>query len=106
MYTIVNEKKITIRECKSFFSRLIGNMFKKNINECLLFNHCNSIHTFFMLVPIDVVLCDKDNTILYIYNSLKPDKIILPKKNVFKVYEFPNNTIHNININEKMNIYN
>ena len=37
----------------------------KNINKALLFNHCNSIHTFFMKSNIDVILCNKDNKILW-----------------------------------------
>ena len=43
-----NEKKIELVNCKSFYSRLKGFMFDKNINKALLFDKCNSIHTFFM----------------------------------------------------------
>ena len=72
--------------CKSFKSRLIGNMFRKNIID-MCFPRCNSIHTFFMIKPIDVFMTDKNNKILYIYKSLKPYRIILPKKNVYYTYE-------------------
>lgn len=105
MYTIINNEEVELKECTNFFSRLIGNMFKKNIKIGLVFNHCNSIHTFFMRVPIDILLCDKENRIMYIYNSLKPNRVILPKKNVSIVYEFPDKVIKNININEKISIY-
>ena len=70
-------KNITIKEAKSFKDRLIGLMFKKNINYALLFDRCNSIHTFFMKENIDVIMCDKDNNILYFYKDLKKNKIIL-----------------------------
>ena len=80
-----------MKECKNFFNRLKGFMLKKNINTCLYFNHCNSIHTFFMKENIDVLLCDKNNTILYYYKNLKPNKIILPKKGVTKIFELPTN---------------
>lgn len=82
-----DNKEITLVECKSFFSRFRGFMLKRNINISLLFDHCNSIHTFFMLEKIDVIFCDENNNILYFYKDLGPNKIILPKKGVKKVYE-------------------
>ena len=84
-----DDKSIYLIECKSFFSRLIDFMFKKKINYALLFNKCNSIHTFFMKSNIDVIMCNKDNKILYYYNNFKKNKIIWPKKNVSKVIELP-----------------
>ena len=96
--------KITIYEAKSFKDRLFGLMFKKNINYCLLFNKCNSIHTFFMKENIDVVMTDKNNKILYIKKNMKKNRIILPKKGVYKTYEFPANFIKKLNINDKLKI--
>lgn len=66
-------------------------MFEKNIDRALLFNKCNSVHTFFMKNNIDIIMCDKDNIILYIYNNVNKNKIIWPKKKVSKVYELPVN---------------
>ena len=74
---------------------------KKNINYALLFNHCNSIHTFFMREKIDVIMCDKNNTILYYFKNLDKNKIILPKKNVFRTIETPINYF-NFKINDKI----
>ena len=91
MKLIYKNKEIELIDCKSFYSRLKGFMFKKNINNALLFNKCNSIHTFFMKENIDVIMCDKDNNILYFYKDLKKNKIIFPKKNVYKVIETPSN---------------
>ena len=91
MKLIYENKNIDIIDCNTFFSRLIGFMFKKNINNALLFNKCNSIHTFFMKENIDVIMCDKDNTIIYYYNNLKKNKIIWPKKKVYKTIELPVN---------------
>lgn len=84
-----NNKDIYLIECKTFYSRLRGFMFKKNINNALLFNRCNSIHTFFIKENIDVIMCDKNNDILYYYKNLAKNKIIWPKKNVTKVFETP-----------------
>jgi len=101
MKIMYNNKSIEVVECKSFFSRLKGFMFKTNINYALLFNRCNSIHTFFMKENIDVIMCDKNNNILNYYNNFKKNKIILPKKNVYKTIELPVNYF-NVKINDKI----
>lgn len=91
MRLLYNNKDIDLYNCKSFFSRFKGFMMEKNINRALLFDKCNSIHTFFMKENIDVIMCDKDNNILYYYKDLGKNKVILPKKNVRKVFETPSN---------------
>ena len=101
MKLICNNKEIEIIDCKTFFSRFMGNMFKKNIERGLLFRHCNSIHTFFMKENIDVIMCDNDNKVLFVYRDLPKNKIILPKKGVRKVFETPSGYF-DIKINERM----
>jgi len=86
-----NGKFIYLIDCKSFFSRFKGFMFKKEINCALLFNKCNCIHTFFMKKNIDVIMCDKNNKILYYYNDLNKNRIIWPKKDIYKTIELPVN---------------
>ena len=103
MNLIYENKKIEIKECNTFFSRLIGFMFKKKIRYALLFNKCNSIHTFFMKSNIDVIMCDKNNKIIYYYNNLSKNKIIWPKKNVYKTIELPVN-FFDIKINTTVRI--
>lgn len=89
MKIIYDNKTINVVDCNTFFSRLKGFMFQKEITHALLFNQCNSIHTFFMRRNIDVIMCDKENKILYYYSNLGKNKIIWPKKNVYKTIEFP-----------------
>ena len=101
MKLVYKNKEITLVECKSFFSRFRGFMLKRNINYALLFNHCNSIHTFFMKENIDVIMCDSDNKVLYYYRDLNGNKIILPKRGVSKVYETPTKYF-DIKINDKL----
>lgn len=97
MYT--DSKKI--KEAKTFFQKLKGLMFKKNFDYILKFK-TNGIHTFFMKTKIDVVLTDKNGKILYIYKSLKPNRIILPKKHVTYTYEMPEGFVQNLE--DKKNI--
>ena len=103
MKIIKSKKCIELKYCNNFFNRFIGLMFKKNINTCLCFPRCNSIHTFFMLKPIDVIMTDKDYNIIYIFKNVKPFKIILPKKSVYYTFELPINKFE-FKINEKIKI--
>lgn len=91
MKLVYNNKEIKLINCTTFFSRFMGFMGKDKIDYALLFDKCNSIHTFFMKSNIDVIMCDKDNNIVCYYNNLGKNKIILPKKNVYKVIELPVN---------------
>ena len=101
MELIYDKKKIYLKECKSFFSRFKGFMFDKKIEKALLFDRCNSIHTFFMKKNIDVIMCDSDNRVLFYYRDLKRNKIIPPKRGVRKVFETPSGYF-DIKINERM----
>jgi uncharacterized membrane protein (UPF0127 family) len=44
-----------------------------------------------MKLPIDVVMLNKEKKVVYIYNSFKPNRIILPKRKIYFTLEFPNN---------------
>ena len=103
MKLIHNNKEINLTECTTFISRFRGFMLTRNIDKALLFDNCDSIHTFFMKENISVILCNKDNIVLHYYNNLSPNKIILPKKNVTKVFELPANYF-DIKINDRLEI--
>lgn len=103
MFIIKNDKKLEIKICNKFFNRFLGLMFKKNFNYGLCFPKCNSIHTFFMRENIDIIMTDKNYNILYIFKNLKPNKIILPKKNIYYTFELPINKF-NFKINEKLKV--
>lgn len=101
MYLICKNKKIKIEDCISFKDRLIGFMFKKDkITIGKRFPKCNSIHTFFMMQEIDIIMTDKNNKIIKMYKNFKPWKIILPIKNVYYTYELPVNTCKYYNIED------
>ena len=101
MKLLYKNKDIDLYNCRSFFSRFKGFMMEKNINRALLFDKCNSIHTFFMKENIDVIMCDNNNVILFYYKNMGKNKVIIPKKGVTKVFETPGNYF-DIKIGERM----
>lgn len=85
-----------ILEYTSFSKRLLGLMFqKKKIEYGICFPKCNSIHTMFMFQTIDIIMTDKEQNILYM-KTIKPWRIILPKKNVYYTYELPEGYIEKL----------
>lgn len=66
-----------VKVCNNFFSKLVGLLGRKNIeeNEAYLFYKSPQIHTFFMMFIIDVVFVDKNNKIIKLYNNLQPFRI-------------------------------
>ncbi len=91
----------------SFKDKLIGLMNKKNIDYGLLIKNCKSIHTFFMLENIDVILLDKNNKILKIKRNVKPNKIIFfNHKKRTNILELPSNSSFNLNINDILDLNN
>lgn len=97
MHINFKRENLPVVYCNTFIKRLMGMSFKRKIQEHIYcFPRCNSIHTFFMFQTIDVVMTDKDNHILYMYQNIKPNRIILPKKGVYYTYEFShNNELYN-----------
>ena len=91
---IFNNKIIKIKEANTYLKKLIGLMFKKNIDYGLLFYNTNGIHTFFMFQSIDVALLDKDYNIVKMFKNVKPWRVILPKKNVNHTLELPKHFLH------------
>ncbi len=72
------------------FDRLLGLMFS-NVSKGkagLLLDPCNSIHTFFMRYPIDVLFLDGNDKIVKIIRKMKPWRLSLIYFKAHKVLEF------------------
>lgn len=93
MRILINQKEQDFTICNNFKTRFLGLMGKKNIQDIYVFPHCNSIHTFFMREPIDVVLLKKDGTVIKTIENLKPWRMIIPQKNVYWIIELPKKTL-------------
>lgn len=75
-----SEKIAEIYVADKFFARFLGFMFRKNPHhEALIIKPCNSIHTYFMRFPIDVLFIDENMEVVKKIEGLKPGKVILPQ---------------------------
>lgn len=92
MKLLLNNSEIEIKRYVNFKDKLLGLMFKKNLNYGICLENCRSIHTFFMKENIDIIMTDKKYKVLYIFNNFKQNRIVLPKKSVYYTFELPSNT--------------
>ena len=97
---LIFDKEINLKEANTLKKRLLGLMFKTNIQEGLVFK-TKAIHTFFMKENIDIIMTDKNFNVLHVYNNFKKNRIILPKKRVYYTIELPNNT-NTYKVNDKI----
>lgn len=67
------------RLMNSFFERLSGLMFKKEIGcDAFVFKNCASIHSFFCVIPFNVLFIGKNKKILSHFVNILPNKILPP----------------------------
>ena len=67
-----------VQEAKSFSKRLIGLMFIAEMPQgydSILLDPCNSIHTFFMKFPLDIVFLGRNNEVIKIFRNLPPNRM-------------------------------
>jgi uncharacterized membrane protein (UPF0127 family) len=79
-----------LRIADNFVSRFRGLMGIKSLpnNSGLWITPCNSVHCFFMRIPIDVVFLNKENQVVHISKNMKPwsiSPIIRKAKSVVEV---------------------
>ncbi len=78
-----------------FFSRLKGLMFRPSMppGTALLLRPCPQIHTCFMRFAIDVLFLDKDGTVLYVLENMKPWRISPIVRHAVQTLEMPGGTL-------------
>ena len=102
MYIKLKEKKIDIYYYNTFFKKLIGLMFKKQITFGIYFK-TKGIHTFFMKKAIDLCVVDKSNKIIYLEESLTKNKLRY-FKNAKYIYELPLGSVKFLEVGKKINV--
>ncbi|MFA9397888.1 MAG: DUF192 domain-containing protein [Clostridiaceae bacterium] len=91
--TILNDVYIA----DTFKKRFLGYMFQKKPKyDAILIKPCNSIHTFFMKFPIDVIFLNEEMKIVKKIENLQPSKIVFPVKSSVMVMEFKTGSFKNM----------
>ncbi len=105
MYLRVKKKKIMIKELFGFWNRFKGLKFVLDpIDYVVKFSHKKFVTTNFLCQKIDIILTDREDKILYIYENFKSEQYILPKCKVYNVYFLPLHTAKNFKVGEKLTI--
>ena len=84
------------RLADSFIARFKGLMGEKSLpsGTGLVLTPCNSVHMFFMKIPLDVLFMDKKNSVVYIIENMQPWTISkLVHKSTY-VIELPTGTVN------------
>lgn len=97
---IINSKNnyMLADDCKvagTFYSRFKGLMGVDELPKGagLHILPCNSIHMFFMRIPLDIIFINKENEVVHIVEGIKPWRVTNIIKNAHSVIELPVGTI-------------
>ncbi len=105
MYLQLNKKKIKIKTLSTFMERFKGLKFVlEPIDYGVFFPHKKFVTTNFLCQRIDIVLTDKKNKILYLYEDFPSERYIYPKRKVRNVYFLPLHTAKYLEIGTTLNI--
>lgn len=95
-----------IQKADSFIKRTVGLLNKKSLTleEGLLFEKCNSIHSFGMKFDFDAIYLDNDNKVVGLIENIKPNRIMPIVFKAKKVLETTSGFVqkHNIQIGDKI----
>ena len=93
---LINQTKNTILAedvvlAKTPFRRIKGLLGRKVFlpGQALILEPCNSVHTFFMRFPIDILFVDKNYKIIKVLLKLNPNKISRIYWHSSRVIELP-----------------
>lgn len=73
----------------SFFSRLAGLQFRRTLppDAGLLLVPCNSVHTCFLRLALDVVFLDRQGVVLAVRRNVRPWRLTLGPRNGYATLE-------------------
>jgi hypothetical protein len=79
----------------ALFQRIKGLLGRKDFRtgEALIIKPCNSVHTFFMRFPIDILFVDKNNRVIEVIPYLKPFRLTPVYFSASFVIELPAGTL-------------
>ena len=107
MYLKINGKQIKLEEKLTFSERFKSFRFQfDKLNYAIRFPKKKFINTVFFVQRVDIVLTDKDDKIVGIYENVKSEKYFIHKKKTYNIYLLPLNTAKYLAIGDQIKIYN
>ena len=104
-YIILDKNKIQIKTLTTFKERIKSfRFYLKDMNYGLCFPKKKMINTYFFCQKVDIIVADKNNNILAIYQDLKTEKAIRPRLKAYYIYVLKANTTTNLKVNDKLKI--
>jgi uncharacterized membrane protein (UPF0127 family) len=90
-----------VKIAQDYRSRSIGLLNRTSFSreEGLLIKPCNSIHTFFMKFPIDVLFLDKKGKVVKIRKSLVPWRLCAATKRGYMTLELMDKALDAVQVN-------
>ena len=88
----------------SFRTRFMG-LFSSCINDYdgIMIKPCNSVHTFFLGRPIDVVFLSKDMRVIKVVNGMKSNRVAMCWRAVSVVEMFSGEVKGGFSVGDKIN---
>lgn len=88
-----------------YIKKLMGYMFRKRPHyNAILFTGCNSIHTYFMKFPIDVLFLDYKYQVMKYCEALEHGNVVMPIKGACYVLEGRAGLFKDIKIGQIINV--
>jgi uncharacterized membrane protein (UPF0127 family) len=80
---------------RSAWRRFMGLMFRGELpaGHGLALTPCNSIHMFFMRIPLDVVFLDRDGAVVRVYDGIRPWRVSRIVRGAHTAVELPAGTL-------------
>ena len=80
-----------VRVCRTWVERLTGLLGTASLrpDQAVWIHHCNSIHTFFMAMTIDVAFLDGDQRVVKTIHALPPWRLVFTVPGARSVVEGP-----------------
>lgn len=88
-----------VSHANRIWSRFFGLMGKARLKEqsALVIYPCQQVHTFFMRFPIDCIFFDKNHSVVYLAENIKPWHVSNKIPQAFGVIEVKNGVIKKTN---------
>ena len=100
----VERSRAPVAQCaqiaRSWRQRMVGLLAHDALpsDEALIFPGCNSIHTFGMRFPIDVIFVNREWRVVAVREGLLPGRLVLPVRRAWGVVEAACGTLKRVNL--------